>query len=39
VLTLAGDGYVEQATVRGDEMLTVVEPCPIAFCPTDLLHP
>jgi Uma2 family endonuclease len=38
VLGLAGDGYVEQATVRGDEMLTVTEPFPVAFRPADLLH-
>jgi Uma2 family endonuclease len=36
VLMLVGDGYVEQTTVRGDETLTVAEPFPVAFRPTDL---
>jgi Uma2 family endonuclease len=38
VLRLAGDRYVEQATARGDEMLTVTEPFPVAFRPADLQH-
>ena len=38
VLRLVGDGYVEQATVRGDETLTVAEPFPLTLRPSQLVR-
>jgi Uma2 family endonuclease len=38
VLRLIGDCYVEQATVRGDETLTVTEPFPVTLRPSQLVR-
>jgi Uma2 family endonuclease len=37
VLTLADGGYLDTVTAAGDEPLTLAEPFPVTFRPTDLL--
>jgi Uma2 family endonuclease len=38
VLTLVSGSYVDQATVVGDDQLTVAEPFPVTFQPSQLVR-